>query len=877
MLKRSAGDGVMAFWPFGRKKRKTMKPDEQTMDATTKGKVTDSTRTDPGHNTADVNASYFGRKPSRKGSRGKRRTPAKLSKSRSRTRDPEKVTSIPAVPALPQHAADYRDPFNEKVDILADPGQSNNRLTKNPSNREDIPSYYFQNPLSSSSLQPERFSVVPNPPTLAKSNTNTSTLPRRKSSKRKADDYAREQEVKAMSTPIHTPKRPASHTPGLLTRDTKRGSLRLRSKEDRPTSDASLPYLESMHSTKSEISDGHSFMVSALDALSPRPTIKYSENPRYGRNTNSLGPSRVSARKEKQQSIPEATFNSKERIDDLADELDAGSLRELMERDRRRREKKRRSDHEKLQRRLQRRSERQRQEEKQAERTSDERDSEIFGLGIGEGSTAQRQDNAFDERGRKDTKSPDSWLRDPSKENVLSEDPFKDPMAESHFEEASPMSEKDEPIIETAKAVRMSQANMSPPTSPKQYVRGPSKLSLLSDLASKSTSYIPERQEPNGSRRESDTNANLAGSWTSFFKRGGTRAKRHSDQGRASSSEFSNLSRDSLARQYPPPTFSRNSQSRSGTPVRTQSKFREDLPELPISPPISRVQSPGNLSQSNLAPEAPNLKTAARDIAQPLSEIHPAFREEVALSRHQSLHAPSPDGPSSAVLSQSLASVDSEGSWLSGRPPKRSSLQANLLRGSAGSLQRRLQDLGSSTEELGVAEDEYFARISPGPETSISREPSYSKRKISTVSEGSDDIMLRPQLAVHTEEEATLRDAVGRQPTIIRRSPRAKSREGLLDDFLAGDESPASSPSGDSPAADHPRDPVPEVERASVHHATSVDLAGKGHARHMSAGSARLLDVPARLSGEFKRLSSGSVEKSPLGTQPQDEGIESNP
>ena len=843
-----------------------MKPKEQIAGTAVKGKSPESTRGDPCWSMDDINPPKLGRKPGRKGSRGKRNSSGKLSKPRSRTRDSEKNASTPVVPPLPQLITDSADPFNEKTIVSIDPGQSSHNLTKSPSNRGDIPSYYFQNPLSSSSLQPEKFSAVPNIPTLAKSGTHLGNLPRRKSSKRKAEDHARVQEVKAMSAPIPIPKRPASQTPGLLPRDSKRGSVKYGAKEDRPTSEISLPFLESMHSTKSEASDGYSFMVSALGALSPRPTIKYSENPRYGRNSNSIGPSGVSVRKEKQASIPETPFDSKERINDLADELDVGSLRELMERDRRRREKKRRSDNEKLQRRLQRRSERMRHEEKQAEHASDDRNREKIGLGICGKSPSPPHDSSL-QRGREEPKSPDSWLQDPSKESVHNEDPFDDPMTESHLEEATPISEKDEPIIETAKAVRMSQASMSPPTSPNPHARGPSNLSLLSDLASKSTSHITDRSEASNFAKETDNNTNLAGTWTSIFKRGGTRTKRHSDQGRASPSEFSNVSRDSLTRQFSPPTFARNSHSRSGTPVRTQSKFREDLPELPISPPASRVQSPGNLSHSNPAPEAVVSMTLASDADQPLSDIHPAFREEVALSRHQSLHAPSPDGPSSAVLSQSLASVDSEGSWLSGRPPKRSSLQANFLRGSAGSLHQRLHDLGASEEELGFAEDEYFTRVSPGAETSLSREASYTKRKPSRVNDGHDDIAVRPPLTVHTEEEATLRDAVGRQPTIIRRSLRAKSREGLLDAFQAGEDSPATSPSGDSPTGDHAQDSVPEAEGSSIQHATSIDLAGKGHARHMSAGSARLLDVPAKPTGEPKRLSVNSMEKSPLITR----------
>jgi len=41
---------------------------------------------------------------------------------------------------------------------------------------------------------------------------------------------------------------------------------------------------------------------------------------------------------------------------------------------------------------------------------------------------------------------------------------------------------------------------------------------------------------------------------------------------------------------------------------------------------------------------------------------------------------------------------------------------------------------------------------------------------------------------------------------------------------------------------------------SGVRRATSVDL-GKAHVRHISAGSARLLDLGSRASGESKRMS----------------------
>ena len=833
---------------------------------TPRGKEPEGTGTDPGRGVAEVNASRVGRKLSQRGSmRGKRTSSGKLSKpqSRSRVRESEKIKPIPPIPPVPQQKGGIHDPFDEKSVAPVETDPPNRVLAETPANRGDIPSYYFQNPLSNSSLQPEKCNVAPDLPTLrSRRSTYNGNLPRPKSSKRKADDHAREQEVKAMSSPIPIPKRPTAHANGALTRESRRTPSGLSRNADRPTSNVSLPIPDSLRSSISGISDGYSFKISALDAFSPRPTIKYTENPRY---PSSLGPSRVSTKREKHPPIPEAKLNSKERIDDLADELDAGALRELMERDQRRREKRRTSDQEKLQRRLQRRSEREKNEAKQDPLSPAEKRDETVGLGIGEARAAQSHDNTAADQSN-DSKSGTS---DPVKERNPPEDPFKDPMAGSHVEESTPADEKDEPILETAKAVRMSQASISPPASPR-HPRGPSHFSTLSDLASQSSPNIPDRNprrlQSIELSRESETDTNLAGSWSSFFKRG-PRTKRSSDQGRATPSEFSNTSRESFSRQ-PPPVFTRNIRTRSGTPVRTQSKFREDLPELPISPPASRVQSPELIR----APGTPNPEAGATDPSQSLSDIHPAFREEIALSRHQSLRNPSPDGPSSALLSQSLASVDSEGSWLSGRPTKRSSQPANLLRGSAGSLQQRLRDLGASEDELGMAADEYFTRLTPAPENGLSREPSYAKRQVSRV--GNDDDGQRPPLPVHPEEGATLRGAVGRQPTIVRRSLRAKSREGLMDVFQAEEDSLASSPTEEWPAGDPSASPATRPGSSSVHRAMSVDVGGKGHARHISAGSARLLDLPTRASTDLKRLSSSPVERSPLRPSSPDEGVD---
>ena len=797
------------------------------------------------------------------------------------------VNAIPAVPAIPQ--AHRQDELNEKGGA-----NKSNQQPSHPSHGHgDIPSYYYQNPMSATSLQPEKFSVILPPPTLngKRSANDQGGIMRRKSSKRRADDHAREKEIKAMSSPIPIAKRPTSHNPGILARDSRKIPGGLNRNLDRPMSDVSLPMAESMQSALSVISDQHAFKVSAFDALSPRPTIRYSENPRSA--SGSLRPSRTSTRKDKHPMVLEEVTRSKKRVDDLADDMDAGSIRELMEREQRRVEKKRKSEHEKLQRRLQRRADKQRQREEREEDAANgdtdrrEREEEDVGLGIGGAPTAPDLETTLQEPTREQAvRTPESWLKDPSKEHLLLDNPFHDPIAgasTSHLEDPTPEpDDRDYAVLETARAVRLSTASLSPPNSPTRHIQEPSNLSQYSELAPADTPLdTPEPVDPDH-RRDSDTSARFSTNWKNIFRRSDTKAKRDSnDRGRVAPSEFSNTSKESIHRQMPPSAFTRIPRKRSGTPIRTQSRFREDLPELPLSPPDSRVQSP-EISRQSPLPEIPgsrgtDIVGVTADSGKPLSDIHPAFREEVALSRHASLRgrANSPEGPSSGLLSQSLASVDSEGSWLTGKPVKRSS-QPQPLREGASSVHGDHQELGQSDSDFaGTPEEEkYMGTLTPAPDEVPPKIPERRRPFMRAVarlgSDSDDESVFQPAQAPIAQEEGTWHGAVGKHPTIVRQGPgkRAKSKEGLLNDFQNAEDSGESSPSGDSPmTGDSPVSPenVYSSIRSSIQRATSVDL-GKGHARHISAGSARLLNLPPRSSTDNKRLSASSGERSPLTT-----------
>lgn len=202
------------------------------------------------------------------------------------------------------------------------------------------------------------------------------------------------------------------------------------------------------------------------------------------------------------------------------------------------------------------------------------------------------------------------------------------------------------------------------------------------------------------------------------------------------------------------------------------------------------------------------------------------------------------------MLSQSLASVDSEGSWLSGRPVKRSSQnQSYPLRNSANSLQDRYKDLSPSDDELGVAGDPYFGHVSPAPEEpTTTRRPVYHVRKPSSIYSEDENVH---ELNTGEHEQGKWHGAVARHPTVVHRTPRAKSREGLLNDFE--DESVGPTPE-ETPEGETQGYLLNAPETPWIRKATSVEL-GKGHVRHISAGSAKLLDLPGRGSTDLKRMS----------------------
>ena len=866
----------MGFWIFGNKKRRSSKVDETS----TQPKEKPQTPETPMGSSAMAQSARG--TPSRTDSNQRRREKATNNLSRSSFRDSKTPSSrdqaSPYTPATSSRQTPT-DPFDEKSQTKR---ESSTRLGKQ---RQDDAIY--REPLNSqSSIQQESFSVTKPIPTLnAKRNGTPFAADRRKSSKRNADDSARERQIKAMSPPIPIPRRPTSEIGG--------GPLRKESRRvpgvfDRPTSHVSLPLSENLPDM-SEVENQNSFRVSALSALSPRPTIRYNASPKY------TSRSRPATRIEPKDLIVEEDFTSKRRIDNLADSLDSGGLRELMERDKRRRERKKESDRKKLERRLQRRADKQKEDEARKTAPSDgpgatperRRLAETSGLNLETDMSSSPPMSASAEGKTNDqewTKTPIVMVRNIGKENVPPSNPFLDPQDKDPFidpptEQTEPMLPVRSPLRDTKQSAGLATASqMSPPSSP---VRQPVERSSMSQMSLQPSESTAERSD--STRPKSQQPETVQSSWTAFFSRG-RRNRTSFDKG--APSEFSNTSRESFARKQqtqaqlqaaagPNPADRTFRRSTSGVPKRTQSRFREDLPELPISPPDSRLQSPETTALPPFAPKdypeppLPPSEAKSREGSTSIPILDRSGQDDRS-SIQKSIDLQSVEAGPSAGLSQSLASVDSEGSWLSGRPTKRGSVKSILahpLRQSQPPLPLAEPDsIEGEQPETDIVEDEYFKRLSPPP-VDVGKSSFESKRKPSSTALEHEAIESPPEEPPPLPDQSSERwhGNLARTPTLVKQQSRAKSKEGLLSQFQAGESakigggsSSDSDADDESPDADDDKLAPFEATSSPILRAQSVEY-GKGHARQISAGSARLLDI--RRSSVHSQASSAAGDR----------------
>lgn len=796
------------------------------------------------------------------------------------------------VTALPMQQRLERSPHLRAIDILEKP---------------QIP-YNFR-PHSTSQTSVQRHDAIAK---LSKSNTlrskrsttEYSSPTRRFSTRSKKRDPVREEEIRSMTTPIPIPKRPGD---GPLRRDSK--------KIRGPNGDShvSLPPEGSIHSTMSGVMEQRGWEVGSIAAVfKARPAVRLSGLPQYV--SNSMPPSSsgilyridASGSPTDDRPIGNSNMDAKERrkrriVGKDADELGASDIRAIMEREAHRKEKRQLERQERLDRKL-RSAGRDRADSERKRRNSDERrraeatrarveqelqargvltppsevhpalrdnattKPEVVGLGIGESETPAQP--------------PDVEQPQISAVSETSANPFSDAAETSTAElmevrdarDVQPSTPQEhpyeEPHVGTAQAVRMSMTS-TPPLSPIHANRAASSVSHLADIArfeSASQPSIDDLQPPprlpverrNSADPPYQKQQRSPVTWATFFRRGGT--FRRSSQGPPTSEagSFSNTSRESMRNQaipahlvgtdHPRPPTTR---SRSGTPVRTQSRFREDLPEMPISPPDSRTQSP-DVTAAAAAAAAAAARRSARTTPMNIpgktrdgeGDVYTSYRNDTPLSAVSRGHVP---------MSASLASIDSEGSWLAGSSSKRQSHQSALSR----SYSKRNAEFFGSYEELGGDRDaEYLSRNkSPGPA---------SRGNIMGASPDEESEEESSLGATPGEPSLTVHGSVRRRPTLVQHDARLVSREGLVQEYAAqgAPVEPIETPREHTPDdEDVPEFHTPEQSDDEYHElesskfqravelgrARSVDM--KQHARHsrrFSAGSARLLDMPAR-------------------------------
>lgn len=672
-------------------------------------------------------------------------------------------------------------------------------------------------------------------------------LSRKKSTKkRRKHDPQREAEIRAMSA--FAPVRPATEewTAG---RPMKRESKRIKTglgfgfkgsdwdKQNR-SSDISLPVPESIDSALSSDSDFMSFKVSALEVLAPRPTLRCTSRLAADGSALLRRPSQRE-RKSPPAPIPEATLKAHKRVANLADDLTAGDLRELMERDQRRRERKRQRDQEKIEQRLARRAEKQKAIDAAARKEGRESPPNLERGVLGRESIG----SGVDATSAVITSSrirPSAEVPKPNVEGskAVADETRPHPLETFHRVDSIPP-----PTPQT---------NLEPSQQPESILTSPrSRSSILRPKArrSKSPRDSITRTEQSASLRKASESSSSRGplSWASFF-RWGVKNKRSSE----GPSSFSNTSRDSMQTgpQVPtPPTNFVPRRLSSGVPKRTMSRFREDLPELPMSPPPeSQLHSPVDpippIEETSPDIPAANDEPAATPSSPADEPRTPAYdhqaleamRDTPSTFSHADEHRLSPE-----PQNMSLASIDSEASWFSGKASKKRKTSGMARRLTPESDNERIDEVDNPHEYMSIAEDDYLSRLTP----SQGDRPSWNRR-----SNG------EPRPSSDWEDEAHWGIVKGQQPTVVHAHAvdRMKSREGLLNIFgEQGEENPA----GHEEVGESTDGGSPVDEGAGIQRATSINL-GKGKARHMSAGSVRLLSISPRSSVDAKRASLAS-------------------
>jgi hypothetical protein len=483
----------------------------------------------------------------------------------------------------------------------------------------------------------------------------------------------------------------------------------------------------------------------------------------------------------------EDLYYSRRRVNELADSLDASTLRELLDRDRRRREKKQIDDTEKLHRKLQERADAQETEgekeqveaqeqsqpqpietqepQPQVEEPPVETPEEVYKEHVVEtipeesaGTSPEEQTNSGLHG---EPKSINAVEASESRRESLESAHVTRPVEERSTREPKLVPR---PSFAPSHEMGMSRTTLSPSHSS---LRHGVNSSHSQNFGIGSTSDISDRRpsETSGHRNGSNT-------ITSLFRRGSSRLKRrYRERFQESSPDVSNASHESFYKiqtQSSPPQNSavvippRAFVQPTGIVKRSQSKFTEhfgDEDDTAMSAPDSRLQSPDipeQVPESSLETENEGTflhgptPTPGMDIINPHKRRHQSWNE--------SIDAESDNVP----LSQSLASIDSEGSWMSGQFFRRMSQKKP-----GSPVRTHMNSFGAAPAD-GSADVHDDARDSIDSRSIMSNVMGEPEMETDTAAAGAK----KPSEMWHHE--------VGRRPMIVNPTNRPKSNQGML-------------------------------------------------------------------------------------------------
>lgn len=695
---------------------------------------------------------------------------------------------------------------------------------------------------------------------------------------------------------------PSAYIQQLARTASKRDGKRMRTFDsfeyDRPMSQSSLPGRQSLSSSLSSVSSMRAYRIRSFELFTPRPRLRYDD----GSGTTSqnskrpdMTPSRTNSRTNPEWRNRNAGGEGPHhggagaRVNDLADELDAKGLREAMDRDKKRREKKKLEDQERLQRKLEKKAMKDMEQEqmqldvdmdvdqetdKRFQRSLDKNPGLFMsqpGNQMGESSRAAAAYGGFsplhpypfpeiDGHGRPTsmgTQTPLSWLNDPSTEDLSRDERYSGqrtdmvtPVSMNSVEDIQEEDLRDEDLRDEEPELYIAQeVHVTPhshiPVSPIH-----SRSNSKSEKASHAQIDSPTIQhggfafarpmEIEEVEDEQESGRGKKSAWTSFIKRAtaariqkeqASREVQAGESALVSDSEEEGLDRaeeaskkdfyhdvedfrhregqtpgrhipDELAfamtaletghvrgkdeiedeqRDHFSPTpplasythYGRPSSSRSSlgaAPHRPQGSSRGNHTSTPTSQtPESHEDSP------TIPPQIP--RTSSQQ-----SHLRPSSLQRYSPSMHRySSGQASPDNGPRSIMSTSLASIDSEGSWLSGKMtnPRHSVTQISPLRTSATSLRRRYKEIddGASADC-----DDYFSGVESRRQRnrSIGEENNGETRmELSDVEdsdEGDDDASIDSET-----EQKMWRDGFGKK--VVIQEVAASPRIGMLKDF----------------------------------------------------------------------------------------------